>query len=327
MNRAAKGFRVFGGILILLNLVAVFLPVTVCTQENYPTLTWSAYDYIRGLFGQNLPYGEAASNDITSEQMLWVAALMIAPVILALIACIWGMVGSARQVFSSILGILVSGMYVGMVFTVSGLWPADTGNSVFSHGIACLIHLILAGLVFVISIIALALTPRKQKAKTEIPQINEIKQEKIKAKYSMVTKETTAAQTTAVQGQQNGLAPKKQTRHQQPLQTVGAQPRGVMVGLTGMYAGAEIPFTDGNYIKLGRAADNHLMFENERRVSRNHCSIKWDSERGKYTIYDYSSSGTYVNGSEDCIPQNLEIDIMPGSVIAIGDAKNTFRLE
>ena len=104
-------------------------------------------------------------------------------------------------------------------------------------------------------------------------------------------------------------------------------PRGVMVGLTGIYAGAEIPFADGEYIKLGRLANNDLVFEGQPKVSRNHCRIKWNSASKRFSFYDYSSNGTFVNGSEDCLPQNLEIEMLPGTVIAIGDENNTFRLE
>ena len=110
-------------------------------------------------------------------------------------------------------------------------------------------------------------------------------------------------------------------------QYVQSPPRGVLVGLTGMYAGAEIPFQNGMSIRLGRLNNNDLIFEGQGMVSRNHCTIRWDGVSHTFIFKDTSSSGTYVNGSEDCLPQNIEIEIPVGSVIALGDESNTFRLE
>ncbi|MBO5303943.1 MAG: FHA domain-containing protein [Lachnospiraceae bacterium] len=301
MNRGAKGFRVISGMIILFNLVAVFLPITVCTQENYPTLSWTTFDYILHMFSKNLPYGEAAVSEITTRQIIWIAGLMLLPAFLAVITCIWGIVGSARQMFSGLLAFVVSGIYGGMVAKVSYLWPVEAGNCVFSRGIACNVYIALAIAGSITALLALLLTPRRPKTRkvSAIPQVDEIRQEQKQARYNVILEE------------------------KQP-----AKPRGVMVGMKGMYKGAEIPFADGEYVKMGRLTDNHLVFERgQGKVSRNHCKIKWDSSTEKYTIVDYSSNGTFVDGAEDCLPQNLEIQLMPGTVIALGDETNVFRLE
>lgn len=317
MNRSAKGFRLVSGILVLLNLVAIFLPITVCTRENYPTETWSALDYVTKVFSRTLPYDEAAGNEMTLLQMIWILGLMILPALLAVITSIWGIVGSARQIFSSILAFAVTGIYVGMIVNVPYLWPVNVENCVYSRGIACTLHLVFCILGCITAVIALLCTPRKAKARSaEIPQVNEIKQEQIQAKYNVILDEK-QEQPQVQQSPQQTQIP----------QYIPGQPRGVMVGLTGIYAGAEIPFADGEYIKLGRLANNDLVFEGQAKVSRNHCRIKWNSSTGKFSFYDYSSNGTFVNGSEDCLPQNLEIEMVPGTVIAIGDENNTFRLE
>lgn len=300
MNRGAKGFRVVSGIVILLNLVIVFLPITVCTQENYPTLKWSTFDYVVHMFSKNLPYGEAVVHEMALKQMVWIIIFMLLPALLAVITCIWGIVGSARQIFSSILAFLILGIYGEMVANLPYLWPADTKDCVYSRGIACKIYLLLTAIGVVTALVALILTPKNVKVHkiSSIPQVDEIKQEQIQARYNVILEET-----------QN------------------AKPRGVMVGVKGIYKGAEIPFSGDEYVKLGRLADNHLVFKGQGKVSRNHCKIKWNSTTEKYTIVDYSSNGTFVNGSNDCLPQNLEIDMVPGSIIALGDENNVFRLE
>ena len=83
----------------------------------------------------------------------------------------------------------------------------------------------------------------------------------------------------------------------------------------------------GEFIRMERQNTNHLVFEGQKSVSRDHCKMKWNADSQTYTIYDYSSTGSFVNGSHDCLPQNLEMTLEPGCVLAIGDETNTFRLE
>ena len=316
MNRSAKGFRLFSGIFVLLNLVAVFLPVTVGKQENYPTQTWSTFDYIKSMFGKALPYGEAEISGITSSQVMFIVGLMIVPLLLAVLAGIWAIVGSARQIVSSLLAFVIMAVYAAMFLKVSCLLPAAETGIAYERGIGCILYLVFSGIASAGAVVALILTPRKAKTRaTEIPKVNEIKQEQIQAKYNLILDESEEREQQTAQQQQA-----------QQQRAAGGS-RGVMVGLTGIYAGAEIPFTSGEYIKIGRLANNDLVFEGQPKVSRNHCRIKWESVTGRYSFYDYSSNGTFVNGSEDCLPQNLEIEMMPGTVIAIGDENNTFRLE
>lgn len=111
------------------------------------------------------------------------------------------------------------------------------------------------------------------------------------------------------------------------MEASGPNPRGVMVGLSGIYAGAEIPLTDGEYIKLGRVTDNDLVFSGQKRVSRNHCQIMWSAAKRMYTVFDFSTNGIFLDGSETRLTKNTALDIKPGSVLAIGDRTNTFRLD
>ena len=112
----------------------------------------------------------------------------------------------------------------------------------------------------------------------------------------------------------------------QPSYPAGGQQHGVLAGLSGTYAGAEIPLNDGELVTLGRAENNHLIFTDEKRISRNHCSIRWDARNQRYLLQDYSSSGTYLNGSQDSLPKNTELVIPCGSQIALGNQNNVFLL-
>lgn len=307
MNRSAKGFRVVSSIFILLNIAAFFMPVTARVQENYAALKWSQLDYVKSMFAGGIPFGDHVIVDISVMQMIWIIFLMVLPLILSVITGIWGIVGSYRQIASSILAFLILVLYIGMYASISVVWLEAGAGQIYERETACLMHMICSVCGALAASAALLCTPKKVKTtQVNIPQVREIKQQQVEAKYNIITE--------------------KSDKKPIPEYKAG-EPRGVIVGLTGMYAGAEIPLTNGEYIKLGRQADNHLIFEGQPNISRNHCRIKWEAGRRKYIFCDYSSNGSFVNGSKDCLPQNLEIEMEPGTVVAIGDDTNTFRLE
>lgn len=312
MERYAKGFRNFGGFLALLNLINFFLPITERAQEGYTTLQWSQFQYVKALLGKSLPYAGENTIPVTSTQAALVLCCMALPLILALAAGIWGIVGNSRQWGSSILIFIILILYIVLAEFLDLLWPEARITQIYSKGIACPVSLAISGCSAVMAIFSFVSTPKKvKKVQKKIPQVQEIKQQQAEAKYNIIMEESNQA--------------KPSENVQKPY--VPGNPRGVMVGLAGVYAGAEIPMADGEFIQLGRQNTNHLVFEGQTKVSRDHCKIKWDAASKKYTIYDYSSTGSFVNGSHDCLPQNLEMPLDPGTVVAIGDEANTFRLE
>ena len=100
-----------------------------------------------------------------------------------------------------------------------------------------------------------------------------------------------------------------------------------MVGLAGIYKGAEIPIQDGETIRIGRTADNDLVFENQQKVSRKHCVISFHRDKECFKIVDTSSNSSFTNGSQECLPQNMEICLKPGTILDFGSEENRFRLE
>lgn len=309
MERYAKGFRSIGGFLILLNLVAFFLPVTIYTQVGYQPARWSQLSYVQSLFGS----AKAGEHIMTLDQtqMLLVVCGMLLPLVLSLAAGLLGFLGNPRQRISSIFSFIVVLCYLAVSLMLHTLWPEAKDTQEYQRGISLTVNLIVSSAAAVMGILSLAATPRKVKnQEKKIPQVQEIKQQQVEAKYNIMMEETN----------------RKETRETQPS-SVPAGPRGVLVGLTGVYAGMEIPLPSGEFIKLGRLTTNHLVFEGQKSVSRDHCKMKWDADSQMYTICDYSSTGSFINGSHDCLPQNLEMTLKPGTVLAIGDETNTFRLE
>lgn len=314
MERYAKGFRSFGGFLILLNAISFFLPLTECIQEGYATLRWSQFHYVNALLHRSLPYIGERSVPVTEIQTAVILGCMALPLILALAAGVWGLFGSFSQRGSSVMIFLVLILYIALGVSVHILWPREQLGQTYKIGIASITSIIISGCSAIVSILAVASTPKRiKKVEKKIPQVEEIKQQQTEARYNII-----------INGEiQNSQIQQLETKK---ANTPG-DPRGVMVGLAGVYVGAEIPMPDGEFIELGRQNTNHLVFEGQEKVSRDHCKIKWNAADKKYIICDYSSTGSFVNGSQDCLPQNLELMLEPGTVVAIGDEANTFRLE
>ena len=318
MERYAKGFRSFSGFLILLNLAGFFLPLTERTQEGYTPLRWSQFDYIKALLGGALPSAGEDTIFVSGTQTALILCCMVLPLILALAAGIWGIVGGPRQRVSSLLIFLVLILYLALYGFLDILWPEAQFTQTYIKGIACQVCIAVSGCSGAFGVLSLISTPKKvKKVEKKIPQLQEIRQQQAEAKYSIMM-EKAHQDSQKTQSVKEPLA--KENRPYVP-----GNPRGVMVGLSGVYAGAQIPMTDGEFIRLGRKNTNHLVFEGQIKVS--HCRIKWDAADKKYIIYDYSNTGSFADGSHDCLPQNLNMPLEPGTVLAIGDDTNTFRLE
>lgn len=306
MNSKNKTLRIISGIVVLLNIILFFLPAAKYEQANYPVETYSQMDYVAKVFTEDAPYEIPA----TTGRFVWMFILILLPLFLSLVAGIWGMVGSERQIVSSILIFITLGLYIALFCSLGFYFP----SGYYNRDVGGIGNLICSTAASILALIILLYKGQEEEPIiVEIPHIQELKQEQIQSRYSILAED------------------EKKPSSEPPSPVippyVPGVPKGVMVGLIGIYAGAEISFRDGESIRLGRLPNNDLVFEGQDKVSRNHCYIKWNGREQKFFIKDFSSNGTFVNGAEDCLPQNIEIEIPIGSVIAIGDEKNTFRLE
>lgn len=312
MDRLAKGVRVAGAILLFGNLAAFFLPVTMIAQENYAAILLSPFDYAKEIFdgGQD------------TSQIMVILCLMILPVLLSLAAGMIGIVGSARQLVSGILSFVVVIAYIMLFIWIGRVWHPSEFQTCF-RGYGMFIHAAVSIGAALLGIVSFFVRPhiRKTDTGTVIPQLDQIRQEQEMARYNIV-------EPVPENINQNPVVEPQP----QPVQSAvpdydPSAPRGVMVGLTGLYAGAEIPFKPGESIRIGRLPDNDLVFADQPRVSRNHCTITWKADIRQYMINEYSSNGSYINGKDECLPQNMPVPVQPGTILDIGDAENRFRLE
>lgn len=307
MERFAKKFRVMGSIAILLELAAAFLPFIKRVQENYPDVTWNQLNYIQGAFTALTKGTEQKLPEVlTSGQAVWVLIFMLLPLLVAVTAGVWGMVGDHTQKVSLILIFAVFVLDI-VLLAMGGQLKAEPGEGqTYLQAAGGIVSLVISGAASLISIAAWIATPKTMKEQAAaIPEVHEIRQQQIEAKYNVML-------------DQQGSQPSAQ--QQMPE-------HGVLVGLKGMYEGAQIPMADQEEILLGRAEGNHLIFTGQKSVSRRHCRLKWVTAKQKYIIHDYSSSGTYLNGSEDCLPQNLDMELPCGTQIALGSNDNIFLLK
>lgn len=308
MNRCAKILRTISGLFLLADLIVFFLPVLEIRQDNYPTIRYSQLDFVRQLFLEKMSTGQVGV----------IIAFILLPALLALLFGIIGIVGSDRQIVSGIGSILVLGLVVAFYFTLGILEPDRLNEAQeYKKDFGLWLCLGLSAVAAICGISGLIATPRRQKKQKET---TEKKQEVIPPQEQEAQKESQTAEQPLP-----AYVPEGTEAVQQPVNPEGA--RGVMVGLSGDYQGAEIPFKNGETLKLGRDASNDLIFVNASRVSRFHCTLTWIAEQQKFQIVDKSSNGSFINGLEECIPQNIAIYLEPGTILDIGNEQNRFRLE
>lgn len=341
MERLAKRCRVMGGWILLCDLAVVFImSYTNRTQENYETLLWSQSDYLNSLLQGCLPHGTEQASVLTSSQIAYILFLMLLPMLCTLFAGIYGIVGSSRQMVSGILSYIITVLYVVSAVQIPCLWPENTGGQQYERGGGCFLLIFFSLVSAILFTVGSVVSFKVETAEsTVIPKVTEMKQEQMEARYSMVSEVKSVmteqnignCQTGTAQVLSGGrLAEMQNIESNQPMAVstyIPGSVRGVLVGLSGIYAGAEIPMADGETIRFGRLSNNDLVFDNQPKVSRNHCQIRWDTAQKKFSFRDYSSNGSFANGSEECLPQNIDLWMEPGTVIAIGDNTNLFRLE
>lgn len=95
--------------------------------------------------------------------------------------------------------------------------------------------------------------------------------------------------------------------------------------LSGQYAGSEIELTPFTSIVMGRnPAVSNFVFSNEN-ISRKHCSIQYNPNDRRFTVSDYSSSGTYINNVKRMQQGSVEY-LSGGDTIKLGRSNEIIQL-
>ncbi len=101
---------------------------------------------------------------------------------------------------------------------------------------------------------------------------------------------------------------------------------GALIGVTGMYQGAEFPLSIGETIAIGRDAEKSNLVISEREISRLHATVSYDAYNQCYQICDYSTNGVFLkDGSQ--LPPRQAAYLHSGDTIRLGNTAHVFRLK
>lgn len=103
-----------------------------------------------------------------------------------------------------------------------------------------------------------------------------------------------------------------------------AESEGALIGMKGIYAGARIP-VGSTPVVLGRDNTGCNVIIPGEKISRQHCSVAYDSKRQVYIIWDLSSNGTYFADGRKLM-SNSPNELKGGTQIKIGD-RDEFALQ
>ena len=285
MNKLLKYLRIAGGILLLSNIYSLFLPVLKITQKNYPTHEYRRLEFFKEFLG-NINIGESVVQ-LQSSQYMKIFLFIILPLVLSFIFGVTSIVSDNKNIIFGVADIVVGVLSLIFFLDIKDFGKiykkkyetVETQSAIYII-LAIAVALMVTGLAIVI--------------------ITLIKNRGI------VSKPQDAPDIIRIQNEEDNNQDANDITEEVQIPPYDPQmgPRGVMVGISGMYAGAEIPFADGECIKFGRDSSNDMIFVNSPKVSRFHCSITWDKDEEEYEVIDTSSNGCFVNYMDECIPQN-----------------------
>ena len=101
---------------------------------------------------------------------------------------------------------------------------------------------------------------------------------------------------------------------------------GSLIGVKGSCAGYNFDLTSGEEIIIGKDAKVSMVVIDPayKEISRKHVGVCYDIIRDQYRVVDYSSNGTWANGSR--LVPGQEVYLPHGTELKLANDKNTFRL-
>lgn len=99
-----------------------------------------------------------------------------------------------------------------------------------------------------------------------------------------------------------------------------------IIGVSGEFAGQKITLGSES-INIGRDAKScQVVLMQAPKISRCHCSIRYDGMRGMFALTDLSSThGTFINNMDKLEPK-VPVYIADGTVFCLGDSDTSFRV-
>lgn len=102
-------------------------------------------------------------------------------------------------------------------------------------------------------------------------------------------------------------------------------PGGAVIGVRGENFGKIVCIRPEVEILLGRDTNLCDIFFHNGKVSRKHCGIVYHLKENAYSVYDYSTNGTYVKGGKR-LKRGGNHGIPPGTELYIGTTEDVIKL-
>lgn len=108
--------------------------------------------------------------------------------------------------------------------------------------------------------------------------------------------------------------------------TSPTSPTPGLIGIDGTCAGYNFDISSGEEIIVGKDAKvSMVIIEPEfKEISRKHFGVSYDIVRDQYCVVDYSSNGTWANGTK--LIRGQETYLPHGTELKLANGKNSFRL-
>lgn len=119
-----------------------------------------------------------------------------------------------------------------------------------------------------------------------------------------------------------GMAVKGSTGNKQ----IKPKHQGTLLGVKGSCVGYKFTLNAGEEIVIGKDAhvSSVVIDPAYKEISRKHVGVVYDGIRDQYCVVDYSSNGTWANGSKLILGQ--EVYLPHGTELKLANDKNIFRL-
>lgn len=353
IDRSADRLRMLEGLFLICHVVIFFLPELSIWQENYPEQTFSQFSFFHDYF---LSGSGAAQASVSGNMRLLTVLCILIPMLLAMFFGIGSFIDKIPDKYIAIGGIAAGVLSLMHLLLARGIWPKRLNDAQsYDRRIGWwLLAIVVLGMLFS-AILLLAASIQKVAEKKEmllseqgkdeadmsiaprndakeitrgIYGVDHVRNQDFSHNHFMEADEDSMVSHTQTQTeiQVSSMLSAKQIV-QQSRTGVTDHPRGVMVGIAGVFRGAEITMQDGEIMHLGRDLSNDLVFQDAAHISRMHCNIIWQAEQQNYLIEDHSSNGCYINNASERLSKNVQIALEPGTIIDIGDRTNRFRLE
>lgn len=100
-----------------------------------------------------------------------------------------------------------------------------------------------------------------------------------------------------------------------------------IVCVEGEFRNASFNINPGESLVIGRDSNVSNIVVVAPKVSRKHCSVRFDRNSNCYFVADYSANGTFTVHNGARLVPNQEISVPCGTIIALGNNDNQFRLD